>query len=402
MNQAETGSVRLSSSDRANSAPQGVEPRHLRYFVASAGADTFTRAAEQIFIAQAGGAAPGSTTDGGAMSRHLDSPPACRGTSTPVLYDSATMPPGDRLRRLRDAMADAVVPVEVEHHVSPEQVAAKCIGRRVGTLSILTISSTPMTLRRTPRLAGADVEPCVILEIQLAGRRTITQDDRQTELGPGDLNLLDTTRPYTSVNLDGTNHYCVRIPRSRLGLPDQTLRRITGLRLDPQHPASGLAAAYLAKLAGDDRLAALPGLDAFEAPTIELIRAVIGIRLGDDRRAGGPPENTLALRILEFARQHLTDHDLSAAKIAKAHHISVRHLYATLARSGVVLSEWIRMQRLEECRRDLAQTGRNMQTILFVAHRWGFGDATHFSRSFRAAFGMSPREWRALHQEQTR
>jgi AraC-like DNA-binding protein len=336
------------------------------------------------------------------MSRYLDSPPACRGASTPVLYDTATMPPGDRFRRLRDAMANAVVPVEVEHHISPEQVAAKCIGLRVGALSILTISSTPMTLRRTPRLAGADVEPCVILEIQLAGRRTVTQDDRQTDLGPGDLNVLDTTRPYTSANLDGTNQYCIRIPRTGLGLSDQTLRRITGLRLDPQNPVSGLAAAYLAQLAGDDRLAALPGLDAFETPTTELIRAVIATRLGDDPLAGGPPMNTLALRMLEFARQHLTDRDLNAAKIAKAHHISVRHLYTTLAQSGVVLGEWIRIQRLEGCRRDLAQPGRNVQTISFIAHRWGFGDATNFSRNFRAAFGMSPREWRALHQERTR
>jgi hypothetical protein len=33
-------------------APQGVELRHLRYFVAVADAGTFTHAAEQMFIAQ--------------------------------------------------------------------------------------------------------------------------------------------------------------------------------------------------------------------------------------------------------------------------------------------------------------------------------------------------------------
>jgi AraC-like DNA-binding protein len=389
----------LSTSSGADSAHQGVELRHLPDLVAASRDGMFMGAVEQIGTVQSEGATlPAQRPAAGAMSRHPDSSPARRGTSTPVLYDTATMPPGDRLRRLRDAMADAVVPVEVEHHVSPEQVVAKCIGLRVGTLSILTISSTAMTLRRTPRLARTDVEPCVILEIQLAGRRTITQDDRQTDLGPGDLNLLDTTRPYTSANLEGTNQYCIRIPRTGLGLPDQTLRRITGLRLDPQNPVTGLAAAYLAQLAGDDRLAALPGLDVFETPTTELIRAVIATRLGDDALAGGPPENTLTMRILEFARQHLTDRDLSATKIANAHHISVRHLYTTLAQSGVVLGEWIRIQRLEECRRELAQTGRNVQTISSIAHRWGFGDATHFSRSFRAAFGMSPREWRALSQ----
>jgi DNA-binding transcriptional LysR family regulator len=51
-NQSETGPVRIRSSGGATSAPQGVELRHLRYFVAAADAGTLTRAAEQIFIAQ--------------------------------------------------------------------------------------------------------------------------------------------------------------------------------------------------------------------------------------------------------------------------------------------------------------------------------------------------------------
>jgi DNA-binding transcriptional LysR family regulator len=47
--------VRVGSAERPDSGsvtPQGVELRHLRYFVALADAGTFTRAAEQMFIAQ--------------------------------------------------------------------------------------------------------------------------------------------------------------------------------------------------------------------------------------------------------------------------------------------------------------------------------------------------------------
>ena len=67
-----------------------------------------------------------------------------------------------------------------------------------------------------------------------------------------------------------------------------------------------------------------------------------------------------------------------------------------------MVGEWIRAQRLEGCRRDLARSGRTAPTIAFIAHRWGFGDATHFSRTFREAYGMSPREWRALNRVETR
>ena len=50
MNQAQAEPVRQPTKDAQ--APQGLELRHLRYFATVADAGTFTRAADQMFIAQ--------------------------------------------------------------------------------------------------------------------------------------------------------------------------------------------------------------------------------------------------------------------------------------------------------------------------------------------------------------
>ncbi|MBT1099788.1 helix-turn-helix domain-containing protein [Streptomyces sp. Tu10] len=65
-----------------------------------------------------------------------------------------------------------------------------------------------------------------------------------------------------------------------------------------------------------------------------------------------------------------------------------------LARSGVSLGDWIRTHRLAECKRELTGTEGRHRTIAATGRRWGFVDATHFSRVFKQAYGVSPRTWR--------
>ncbi|MFE4055658.1 AraC family transcriptional regulator, partial [Streptomyces sp. NPDC059096] len=57
------------------------------------------------------------------------------------------------------------------------------------------------------------------------------------------------------------------------------------------------------------------------------------------------------------------------------------------------------LRHLLLCKRDWDGAGPRgrLQTIASIGRRWGFVDATHFSRSFKQAYGLSPRAWRELH-----
>jgi AraC-like DNA-binding protein len=114
----------------------------------------------------------------------------------------------------------------------------------------------------------------------------------------------------------------------------------------------------------------------------------------DDRLVLRPHQQALLVRIQGFIQQQLADPRLGPASIAAAHHISLRYLYRLFQHQQTTVGAFIRRQRLERCRRDLADAGLSHLPIHAVAAGWGFTEPAVFSRTFRGAYGMSPREYR--------
>ncbi len=58
---------------------------------------------------------------------------------------------------------------------------------------------------------------------------------------------------------------------------------------------------------------------------------------------------------------------------------------------GDTVAAAIRRFRLDRCREELEDRRQRARSITEIAFRWGFNDSAHFSRVFKARFGMSPR-----------
>ncbi|MGC5286637.1 helix-turn-helix transcriptional regulator [Micromonospora sp. DT231] len=80
--------------------------------------------------------------------------------------------------------------------------------------------------------------------------------------------------------------------------------------------------------------------------------------------------------------------------VADAHHISVRSLHRLFEAEDTTVASYIRDLRLARCRRDLTDPALRSLPAQAVAARWGFPDKAHFSRAFRAAYGITPQEHR--------
>jgi len=221
-----------------------------------------------------------------------------------------------------------------------------------------------------------------------AGRRA-----RDVVLGPGDICFYDAHRPWALDFPERARLKVFLLPRELLGIEESDVPVLATAPVTRASQLGTLLSPFLSELA--DTAASQPPIgDMLAWNAVHLLATLAAEQLGRD--AGGPPEapSPLMARILRFLDLHLTDADLSPEVIAAAHHISVRYLHKLFQEEGATVGRWIQRRRLEECRRDLMLRGRGHRTIAAVANRWGFMSATHFSRVFRAAYGMSPSEWR--------
>lgn len=312
-------------------------------------------------------------------------------------WDVREIPPTDRAEAVHQVIANITGRVNIDFPAQGSHVEASGATSDLGPLTVCTVRSNATIVERTPRFARDDLEPSIFVGLQMQGSSTVIQADREVILRPGDLVLYESTVPYTVADQNGIRQHFFRIPLGRLALPHAVLSQISAVTLAPGHAISDLAASYLRQLATEHPRFDGPGAEALGQPSIDLLRAVITTHLDATQLMKESLQSTLALRVLEYVRVHLAQPGLNAVQVAAVHHISVRHLYKLLAESGISLADWIRTHRLEECRTEFSRPTARATTIATVARRWGFTDMSNFSRIFRAAYGMSPREWRDLH-----
>jgi AraC-like DNA-binding protein len=108
-----------------------------------------------------------------------------------------------------------------------------------------------------------------------------------------------------------------------------------------------------------------------------------------------PAQSTLLTDIQFFILENLKDPALTPDAIAAAHHISASHLYRLFRSHGRTVAAWVRQQRLEYCRRDLADPAHDSTPIHAIATQWGFNHPADFSRAFRTAYQVTPSEYRS-------
>ncbi|CAM5227114.1 hypothetical protein GCM10010329_46890 [Streptomyces spiroverticillatus] len=315
-------------------------------------------------------------------------------SGTSAVLSTLPLPPADRAAYWHALVSGTFVPLDVTLH-APTPPAGTITSRRLGPLQVSEVEAGPQTVSRSPRRIAQGGAEFLTVTLQQRGTARLTQDGRQALVRPGGFTCSDAGRPYEREQPEDFRFTTFRIPKECLGVREGELRAVTGTLFHGGSGTAALIAAFLGRLAGQ-----AADLDPATGHQLGLTAADLLAILVRERRGELVPQapeaaRGMLARVKEYVLHHLDDPSLTPARIAAAHHVSVRYLHLLFRAEGTSVGRWMLAERLARCRRELSRPPGNARAVSAVAQRWGFVNPSHFSRSFRAAYGMSPREWQA-------
>lgn len=217
----------------------------------------------------------------------------------------------------------------------------------------------------------------------------VTQDRQTVEVRAGRIVLYDGVTRYRIRSAARHRFLIAHVRASALRLRRESRDSLVATDLSGFPAATALAGMLgaLAGSSGEPNAAAAAHLgDAVVACLHALAAEVRGV--GGDRSAA------LFAELTGWLDGNLADPDLSAERLAAAKFLSARYVRKVFADHDTTVSAYVRTQRLERIRDDLLAPWSVHLPVSAVAARWGFPDASVFTRAFTRQFGAAPQRFR--------
>lgn len=291
----------------------------------------------------------------------------------------------------RDRLKESFLSLEVEVSERNSNFGVSVRGSVAGDVkaAIIDVQARPHIVRRSNTHVDRDKGEFLLLSAQLEGSMLVRQDNREAMIGPMDIVIYDSRRPYELVFPSGSHRQAVmQIPLDLVqasSLTSATATRVSG--------SGGVGAALSPMFAAMPD--ALNGCDPDHVEiminmvrdSVEYVRQSLPVRLARHERIFDDA--------MQHMRLHHADSDLGPMEIATALHISLSHLHRVFSRQDHSVRAALLDIRLTKAFADLRDPRYRAATIGEIASRHGFKSPSHFSRAFSRRFGSTPLSVRA-------
>jgi AraC-like DNA-binding protein len=316
------------------------------------------------------------------------------------LLSTEVVPPPNRISYWRDVVRESVVALDCRF-ATRDEFRGSLESRDAGGLHLTRVDADAQTVARTPELIARASDDAMLVSLVLRGGACLVQDGQEAWLSPGDLVLKDTTRPYEMLFGASFTKWVLNVPRAALRQRLATPEALTAARVSGAAPLGRLARDFLTGFAALPATTPHSVQERLAGQALDLIAMAL-TEHAPAQACQGAHRTVLSVRMRSFVEQHLTEADLSGAAIANAFGMSARSVRDVFAAQGTTPGRHILARRLQRARIQLTDPTQQRRAIGDIAYAAGFSDLSHFSRSFRAAYGRSPREARQMAEEDGR
>lgn len=276
---------------------------------------------------------------------------------------------------------------------APSFAASRLVAAATHSTLLHTQSQT-IDIARPAHQIRRDERDDMTIAVFLRGSGYVEQGNRGGRMAPGDISIVDTSRPYRAGGYEDYEEIRLITARSvfqtHVGEPEAFAGRLIG-----QGHLNTLLVAYLRTYAG--QITALSDAESRIA-----VEGVLHLLRGF---AGEPAETVASDALKSLAAVHiqrrLHDPAFGPEALCRSLHVSRSRLYSAFADDGGVAAS-IRDARLERARRYLALPMHARESVATLMIRCGFTDAAAFSKAFRRRFGVSARDTRPRRSAESR
>jgi AraC-like DNA-binding protein len=293
------------------------------------------------------------------------------------------------------AVKASVLPVQYLRINKDEPFRSEVISHKFGPVDV---TETFLASGTIGRMSPAPVASCTpqffILNIRRSGSVLHSHYGNAYESTTGTMSIFDSRNPFETRQLSATRSINLRVSGSLLrkviGNPEDFCGRPINLR----HGVAAVFREFVHSMWMErNRISESEGRDlAFGM--IDLLKGVCaGLPVGTQASVPAARE-PLMRRIEQHIERHLSDHGLTVESIARALQVPRSRLYAASRGASNTLGQLILEKRLDRCRQALVNSRLKSRRITEIAADWGFGSVAHFSRAFKARYGVSPVQFR--------
>lgn len=305
------------------------------------------------------------------------------------IWSTDSVRPRDGLSFWREAVCEAVLNVAPEAPGSGFR--ASLSGQTFGRLRFASFSSTGHFIVREKAHVNRASDDHYLISLQQAGRSVLQQGDTVCRLAPGEIGIVDGTRPFRVTFPDPVSRFLAVVPRHRVEARAPWLRGGGSRMVASSSPYIELVRHHLAALANR----------ALETHEAEMLTDNLCNLLALSTAPRMPVDDHIAATqldaIMAYCQARLGDPDLNPRTVAAYFGIAPRTLHLRFEQTGLSFGRWLLERRLLACHGALSDAAQRDRTISDIAFACGFGDLSHFSKAFRARFGETPRDMRKGH-----